>query len=359
MEIVQIVAYPPTFRGGHSTYTLKLAEQLFKDYGVFTRFIVPFPVYQNCHISPTSDGFPIDILPQENLESFLSLIPENVNTIIWHFAQLEGGGFSNLYWLTKILRSAVKLRRFNLVVMFHELSLTLSFKNKIKLFYPLRFFAARGIAKIANHIVTFSVGHEAILGKWVKTPITAIPAFSTIGEPSDVTSLEKRKSRMIVFGAEYSRERVYKKYLKELLLSCQLLKIEEICDVGAPTGLKLPELPGIRIVEMGEPPAEVVSQLMLNSYAGFFDYSHCPKDTGKSTIVGAYSAHGLIPVSTTDKIEATGLEYNKNYVVADENLKNFNSIELQFIADNARQWYHNHSLKEHAKVFASCLNIDN
>jgi Holliday junction resolvasome RuvABC ATP-dependent DNA helicase subunit len=33
MKIIQFVAYPPSFLGGHSTYTLNLAEKLLKEYG--------------------------------------------------------------------------------------------------------------------------------------------------------------------------------------------------------------------------------------------------------------------------------------------------------------------------------------
>ena len=360
MKIIQFVAYPPSFLGGHSTYTLNLAEKLLKEYGIFTHFLLPFSFYQDFQIPSTINGFPIHILPKGNLEAFLSCIPEDINTIILHYSQSEGCGFSNQYWSMKVLQSAVKLRRLKLIVMFHELSLTLSFKNKIKFLYPLRFFSARGIAGSAISSLTFSAGHQSILSKWLKSPITCLPVFSTIGEPSYVDPLVKRKRRMIVFGAGYSRERVYKKYLKELLLSCQILGIEEICDIGNQAGLEIPKLGGIPIVKMGEPSAEVVSQLMLISYAGFFDYSHCPQNIGKSTIVAAYCSHGLIPVSAIyDNLEATGLERNKNYVVADETLKDLTLVDLQFIVDNARQWYNTHSLREHAKVFASFLKVEN
>ncbi|MBW4603170.1 MAG: hypothetical protein KME29_27325 [Calothrix sp. FI2-JRJ7] len=356
MKIIQIVPHPPTDIGGISTYSLKLAEELFKDYGVFTHFLIPFPIYKNFQIPSAINGFPINILSQKKLKVFLSLIPKNTDTIIVHYSQPEGGGFSNQYWLMKVLQSFVKLHHLKLVVIFHELSLTFSLKNKIKFFYPHRFFAARGIAKIANNVITPSVRYQAILSKWLKCSIVCVPVFSNIGEPKHVPDLVKRERRMIVFGAEYSRCRVYNKYLQELLLSCEILEIEEICDIGSSSQLELPQLAGIRVVKMGEQPAEVVSQLMLTSLAGFFDYSHCPEDIGKSGIFAAYCSHGLIPVSSQyNLIETTGLKINKHYAVADEQLNNLTPMQLQSIADNARQWYANHRGAEHVKILASYL----
>ena len=357
MKVIQLVPHPPTHFGGISTYSLKLAEALFQEHGIFTEFIIYESSFQNFPIPIETEikGFPITILSEETPKGCLSLLTEqNFPAIILHYHQPASGRFSSLYWLLKGLQLATALHKFPLIVIFHELSLTFSVRN-IKIFHPLRLLAGRGIARTADTIVTASAGFQDLVSKWVKHPVKCLSVISNIGEPENVPILEERKRRMIIFGREYSRERVYKKYLREVLLCCENLKIEEIYDIGSP-GVKLPNLNEIRIVDIGEQPPEVVSQLMLTSLAGFFDYSHCPGDLGKSGIFAAYCAHGLIPISSVyNPSESTGLSLNKHYVIANEQLKNMDYIHLQSIADNAFNWYSNHNIAEHTKIFATSL----
>ncbi len=356
MKIIQLVPHPPTHLGGISTYSLKLAEELFREYGIFTSFIIYDSGFQDFPIPIESEisGFPITILSKESPNCILSLLSKyHFQAILLHYHQPRSGRFSNLYWLFQSLQSP-SINKLKLLVIFHELSLTFSVKN-IEIFHFLRFLAGRGIAKTADTIVTASGGFQTLLAKWTKHPIKCLPVISNIGEPEDIPTLAERESRMIVFGREYSRERIYKKYLKELLLCCEILQIKEIYDVGSP-GVKLPKLNEISIVDVGEKPSEIVSQLMLTSLAGFFDYSHCPGDLGKSGIFATYCAHGLIPISSVyNPSESTGLSLNKHYVVASNQLKNMDYMDLQSIADNAFNWYKNHNIAEHARVFATSL----
>ena len=355
MKIIQLLPGLQSEPGGIKDYSLKLAEELVKKHGLLTQFIT---CEQQIQIEPVINGFPVIKLLDRTPEAFLSSLPENIDGIILHY-NFTGS------WLLEALQLAQRLHRFKLVVMFHELIPHPNFHWKSKIAFRLRqllpareldSLTARGFARIADGVLTDSARFQAILSRWVKRPITCIPDFSTIGEPEQVPPLVERDRRLIVFGKPYSRERVYKKSCQELLSSCQILSIEEIYDIGTPLTLNLPEFNGIRVVEMGEQPPEAIGQLMLSSLAGFFDYSYCPGDLGKSTIFAAFCAHGLIPVSSQyNPSEATGLEINKHYVVPDEQLKNFNLRQLQLIADHARQWYSHHTLTENAKVFASYL----
>ena len=360
MKIIQIVHHLPPEPSGTGDYSLRLADKLLKDYGIFTQFI---HYGEQSQFEPVINGFSVTRLPERTPKAFLSLFPENIEGIILHY-NFTGS------WLLEALQSARRLRRFKLVVMFQELIRKYpnsypNFSLKRKIAFHLRQFlpardldslTARGFARTADAVLTDTARFQAILSKWLKRPVTCIPDFSTIGEPEQVPPLVERDRRMIVFGTLYSRPRIYKEFFKELLRSCQILGIEEIYDLGPSFDLNLPEFSGVHVVEMGEQPPEVISQLMLTSLAGFFDYSLWPGDLGKSTVFAAFCAHGLIPVSSQyNPSEATGLEINKHYVVPDKQLKNMNLRQLQSIADNARQWYGTHTLTENAKVFASCL----
>jgi hypothetical protein len=180
-----------------------------------------------------------------------------------------------------------------------------------------------------------------------------------MGEPQSILPLKERPPYLIVFGSKHSRPLVYTKFSKNLLKACRALGIERIYDVGDPCDLSATEgqFKGIEIIPMGFQPNQVVSELMLTSRGGFLDYSRFPKDLGKSTIFAAYAAHGLVTVLTDyNPSEADGVENNKHYLVADENLSSLDLSQLQQIADNAHTWYQDHNLAKVANFYGSYFN---
>ena len=298
-------------------------------------------------------NFPATLIVDRTPNTFLSLLPKKFNGIILHYNFVSAIDIA--LWLLKALQAAKKVRRFKLVVMFHELTLT-EIVTPFKFFHPLHFYAARGIAKIADSVLTNNGSSQKILSRWIKRPVNSIPVISSVGEPKKVPSLDKRDRQIIVFGSLYTRPQVYQEFRRDLVHSCKILQIKKIYDVGNPLALKLSKWGEVEIVKMGILPPEVISQLMMTSLAGFFDYSSFPGKLGKSTIFAAYCAHGLIPISSRyNPSEADEIYLNKHYVIADEQLKNFNLVQLQAIADNARKWYSTHTVTKTAKVFASCL----
>ncbi|OPF20323.1 hypothetical protein B1L04_02690 [Microcystis aeruginosa KW] len=180
-----------------------------------------------------------------------------------------------------------------------------------------------------------------------------------MGEPQCILPLKERPPYLIVFGSKHNRPLVYTKFSKNLLKACRALGIERIYDVGYPCDLSTTEgqFKGIEIIPMGFQPHQVVSELMLTSRGGFLDYSRFPRDLGKSTVFAAYAAHGLVPVLTDyNPSEADGVENNKHYLVADENLSSLDLTQLQQVADNAHRWYQDHNLIKVAKFYGSYFN---
>ncbi|MDY7016451.1 MAG: glycosyltransferase, partial [Cyanobacteriota bacterium] len=261
------------------------------------------------------------------------------------------------FGLWRALHFAQQKRKFKLIVMFHELTLTFKLKE-ISLFHPLHFVAARGLARMADAVLTNSTRFREMLSELTQSPVACLPNFSTFGEPEQIPALPERNRRMLVLGTIYSRPRVYRTRLKELLTACRTLGIQEIYDIGPPFNIEVDnaEWGEIDFVPLGVQPPETIAQLMLSSQAGFLDYSSFPGDLGKSAVFAAYCAHGLLTVSSQyNPSEADGLEMNKHYVVPNESLKKMTLNDLQAIVENARQWYETHSLAEHAKFFASAL----
>ncbi|MFB2921069.1 hypothetical protein [Aerosakkonema funiforme] len=353
MNIIQIVPRLPPHTDGVGDYSIQLASQLLKGHGIATQFFV---FQQGIKIEPIVAGFPATGIPAHTVEAFLSVLPKDITGIILHYSNYPylRNKWDAPFWLVSALGKTVKQRNIKLIVMFHELPF-LKFK-KFNFLHPIQTLVSRRLAKSATTVITDSARFQAILERWLQHPVTCIPDFSTIGEPDDgVPPLSDRAPRIIVFGGS-DRVRVYQNHLKGLLYSCQALGIEEICDIGKSLNLQPSDFPGVRLVQMGFQPAEAIRELMLNSLAGFIDYSRFPGDLGKSSVFAAFCAHGLVPIcSCYNPSEADGLEMGKHYLVPDRSLQNLSSIQLQTLANNSNMWYLNHNIKQNTKIFASYL----
>lgn len=265
------------------------------------------------------------------------------------------------HWLLRVLQYLTKTRDFQLIILVHEFSATYTRKGII--FPAFRFLlTSYQILRLADSIVTTTSRIENIVSRLTgKTEVICLPNFSTMGEPQCIPPLKERPPYLIVFGSQHTRPLVYTKFSKNLLKACRALGIERIYDVGYPCDLSTTEgqFKGIEIVPMGFQSNQVVSELMLTSRGGFLDYSRFPRDLGNSTVFAAYAAHGLVPVLTDyNPSEADGVENNKHYLVADENLSSLDLTQLQQIADNAHRWYQDHNLIKVAKFYGSYFNPD-
>ncbi|MBD1945589.1 glycosyltransferase family 1 protein [Coleofasciculus sp. FACHB-712] len=354
MKIVQIVPRLPPYTDGVGDYSIRLASQLLKGHGIVTQFLVFQP---DIEIEPIIEGFAATVIPAHTPKALLSVLPGNIEGIILHYSNYPyiQGKIDAPFWLPTALATAVRQRNIKLIVMFHELPF-FKFK-KLNFLNPIQSLVSRRLVKVATTVLTDSARFQAILSRWLKQPVTCIPDFSTIGEPDErIPPLSDRSRRIIVFGGS-DRSRVYQNHLKALLYSCHALGIEEICDIGKSLNLQPSNFPGVRLVQMGFQPAEAVRQLLLNSLAGFIDYSRFPGDLGKSSVFAAFCAHGLVPIcSCYNPSEADGLEMHKHYLVPNPSLKNLSLTQLQTVVNNSSTWYENHNIVQNTKVFASYLS---
>lgn len=240
--------------------------------------------------------------------------------------------------------------------MFHELP-TLKWK-KIKLFNPLQCQVSQYLAQIAHYIVTNNNQFQKIIKNWAKKSVKCLPNFSTIGESEKLITFQKRKNQMVIFGTT-SRCKIYQNNLPKLLKTCQILDIQTIYDIGQSLELKQKyNFRDINLVEMGFQPSEVIKEILLNSKYGCLDYSHFPKNLGKSTVFAAFSAHGLVPLLIKNNFsQSDGLEINQHYLVLDGKFNHVEEKKLEAIANNAYQWYQKHTLAKNTEVFASYFQL--
>ncbi|OKH40425.1 hypothetical protein NIES2119_02035 [[Phormidium ambiguum] IAM M-71] len=361
MQILSLVPYLPPAIDGVGDYALNLAMQLRKDFGMKTDFIIGNPT--NISI-PNIDGFPINQVEIHSAKNLLSLLPKNypeASTVLLHYV---GYGYAKRGCPIWLIDALEKWRKANvnsfLVTMFHEVYATGPVWSSSFWLSPLQKNLAVRLSRLSDRCLTSKQGYAQMLrelsgGK--QNQIPALPVFSNIGEPESVPPLTTRPPRLIIFGSSSNRQRVYQRSGRALEKTCQELEIEEILDVGPATGLDLSSINGIPVEQMGKRTATEISNMMLNSRVGFFDYH--TEYLSKSTIFAAYCAHGLIPVGTFySDIQVDGLEAGKNYWLADRPIGKLNLETGQAIADRAYAWYQNHNLSAQAKLFFTYLNFD-
>lgn len=359
MEIIQVVPKLPPAIDGLGDYALNLARQLRQEFNQETHFVVGDP---NWHRERDIEGFPISVLPKRSGAAVLSCLSQmdaSPASVLLHYV---GYGYAQRgcpVWLVDGLQRwrTTGVNRF-LVTMFHELYAfgppwTSSFWLS-----PLQKNLARHLARLSDRILTSRQNYAQslhTLSRSKHSQISTLPVFSNIGEPDQVSSLAQRERCIVVFGSPSNRRRVYRESWAELQLTCELLGIEEIWDIGSKTGLNLSTVNGVPIRELGERSAAEISGLLLKSLAAFFNYT--PEFLAKSTIYAAYCAHGLLPVSHVgSSVSVDGIIEGKHFWTPHHQTEGLKSLEsLQAIADQAHAWYQTHNLSVQAQTFAALL----
>lgn len=361
MLITSIVSRLPPAIDGVGDYALNLALQLHKDFNIETHFIVGDPKWTG---ATNIAGFPISQVRECSAKSILSLLPSDrcsYSTILLHYVNYGYAKRGCPIWLVDGLQRWQNTNDHQwLVTMFHETYASGRPWTSTFWLSPLQKNLAARLVNISDRCLTSREDYAKILSKLslVKPiEIPTLPVFSNIGEPEQVPLLAERHRRLVVFGSPHNRRRVYQESLAELEKTCKLLEIEEVWDIGTSTNLTLSTINNVPVVELGQRSTSEISQFLLNSLVGFFDYN--PEYLAKSTIFAAYCAHGLLPVSDrSSTLSLDGIAAGKHYWVPDEQTIGLKELEkLQIIANNAHTWYQNHNLSVQAKTFAAHLKL--
>ena len=357
MCTIQIVPRLPPAIDGVGDYACSLAQQMHRDFGNSTRFIVGDPSWNG---SRNIDGFLVTRLDHRSADALTILLNQHPSsTILLHYV---GYGYANRgcpYWLIKGLENwKHQNKAARLVTMFHEIyasgpiwtsSFWLSqFQRKI----------AENLVRISDSLVTSRQPYADTLyklskGRHTKSPV--LPVFSSIGEPDVTSSLADRNRHIVVFGGKAKRLRVYQQSLPALHYACEQLGIEKIIDIGPPVDLDVSRLTLYPLQQMGLQPLEEISKILSNSIAGFLSYN--PNFLEKSTIFASYCAHRMLPVNAISiKQPIDSIMPGKHYWFIDSTQPR--SVKLpnaQSIADEAHGWYCNHNIKKQAQFFGLAL----
>ncbi|BAY60605.1 hypothetical protein NIES22_06640 [Calothrix brevissima NIES-22] len=359
-SVMSIVPRLPPAIDGVGDYALNLALQLRKDFNIQTYFVVGNSKWNG---AAEIEGFPVRQVSDRSPDALLSLLSsDRSSSILLHYV---GYGYAQRgcpVWLVDGLQRWKNLfPKRSLVTMFHEIAASGPIWTSSFWLSSLQKSLAARLAQMSERCITSKQSYGELLyqlNRTQQTEITCLPVFSNIGEAEYLPNLAERSQRLVVFGSRNARLQVYNQCLKALKETCQSLNIQEILDIGVPTGLELSEIYSIPIIEKGVDKAEEISKNLADSIAGFLNFPP-PAYLAKSTIFAAYCAHRLIPCMViSSKLPIDGLEKGKHYWSNDDHSNELRLIQGQNIADNAYTWYQTHSLPVQAKIFMENLILE-
>jgi hypothetical protein len=346
---------------GVGDYALNLACQLRKDFNIQTRFIVGNPTWSG---AAEIEGFLVSKIQEQSSTALLYALTEDPSTpVLLHYVGYGYAKRGSPPWLVQGLeRWKNSFPHRSLVTMFHEVYASGPPWTSSFWLLPLQKNLASRLAEISDRCITSNQNYidrlTNILG--VKSHnIISIPVFSNIGEPKSIVPLADRSKRMVIFGHKNSRTQVYLECLTALENICNLLSINEIYDIGVPTGLELPTITNIKIVQNGITESQEISKILQDAVVGFLNFP-LPTYFAKSTIFATYCAHGVLPCTiASSPTPIDSIEADKHYWSYQKHRNQLTLSKGQEIADCAYHLYQSHNLSAQANIFAKCLGLNN
>lgn len=371
VSVVAIVPRLPPAIDGVGDYALNLARQLRQDFKLDTHFIIGDPDWQG---DTFIEGFKVTKVADRSsarLLSFLEHLPPG-SPVLLHYV---GYGYAKRgcpLWLVEALE-AWKRQHQNLhfVTMFHEISAGGPPWTSAFWLSGLQRNLAQRLVSISDRLITSKQLYAQILvnlSQGKHSTILALPVFSNIGEPEIIPSLRERERALVIFGSPANRERAYQRSQEEIYIGCTLCQINQIYDIGSPLAQLPKNISSIPVKPLGKLSSSKISEILLNSFAGFINYSS--DFLAKSTIFAAYCSHGMLPIHSgsavkevcSDRIQAGKHYLNPSNCTESQTIAHGNKAKGQYstdqfqtIANTAHNWYQEHSLAKQAKVFNSFL----
>jgi hypothetical protein len=360
-QIISIVPRLPPAIDGIGDYSLKVAQQLRKDFGIHTHFIVSNPLWVGDN---NIDGFPVTKVSHREPKALLDLLNEakGANAVLLQYASHGHAKKGCPFWLVDALEKQKSKKMLpHLAIMFHEIYSmgpgVVPWNTDFWLL-PWQKEITRRLANISDQNLTSSEKYAKLLSVQTGIPLSSIetlPIPSTIGEPHRILPLNARHKRIVIFGQAGNKRNVYQQ-LDRLSAFFKYLGIEEILDIGPRVENTIERLIDIPVKTIGEISPSEISEILQNSMVGVLAYDSLR--LAKSSIFAAYCSHGIFPINMTScGISIDGLQEVKHYYTADllKNLQ-YSRCNLQEVADNAQDWYSKHNYSATAKVFHKALS---
>jgi hypothetical protein len=348
--LIQVVAQLKPGRCGVSDHAILLAEDLEKEFGVNTAFVV---LNSN---EPCELRFPrIYCSPSELLESCEVLSEGKPASLLLHYS---GYGFSQdgaPAFIPGALDRVRKSGKFRVGVYFHELFAS-SMPWRSAFWHQHRQKqVVREIVRQCDFVATNLSRHSDWLAG--NTPqgsdslVRPLPVFSNAGEDMDISPMRARRPAMVVFGLPNTRRESYGRLLR-LVSMLNDLGIKEILDVGPAfdSPVNVGEIP---VTRLGELDVADLGNLFSKTMFGFVPHpSFC---LAKSGIFASLCANGTVPVlGESFSGQVDGLK-DGIHLVSPRTAKVALAGGIESCSTAAWHWYSGHRRHVHSATYSRWL----
>lgn len=282
-------------------------------------------------------------------EVMLAASRESTDNMIW-VLHYSGYGYAKRGAPLGLLRSMREMRRerpqTRLVTMFHELFAGGAPWTSAFWFSMLQRHAAAGLARLSDAAVTNRRDSAVWLRKHLtkNADVSALPVFSNFGEDAAPKLPMARPARLMAFGGGPARR---PDFWLQVEAAMNQLSLSELVMVSHP--ITVPESIRARFVvrQTGVLEPAAMAEELRSSRCGILDYN--PDYLGKSGVLAAYAAHGVVPVLTQGHgVISEGLTEGRHFL-STADLKS--THDLEGVQNRLREWYAPHSLEMTAREY--------
>ncbi len=355
-RLLQIVPRLPPSVCGVGDCSLLAAEALRKGHDIDTRFLVADPAWtpQDQHGGFAFERFDVRGRPASNL--ILKASSDCGGVLL----QYSGYGFSPRgapLWLLAAIRRFRQARpHAPLIIMFHELHATGPvYRSSFWLSWAQRHIT-RSLALLADHVHV----NRSASARWIersfsakRDPCVVMPVFSNLGERPDLPPPSQRERRLVLFGHQAADTPGFWLRLKQI---AETLKADALSILTKPLRTP-PDWPrNIAVDSHGVLPAGEVSAILGAARWGLLSYP--PAFLGKSGVLAAMLAHGIVPVllDECDGSLSEGLQLGKHLLVQSSlAAATENDALLDRVSADGAAWYQRHDIAATAACYASHL----
>lgn len=247
-------------------------------------------------------------------------------------------------------------RRPRLITMFHELYASGTVRSSAFWLQPLQKWVLRRVARASDALRT----NRQPYADWLRgvpglqtNQVEVMPVFSNFGEPEELPPLAQRESAMAMFAWGIHSGESLETVLGKAVACCRQFGLSKLHLMGWKKEIDETGL-GVEVVRHGFLESVAISRLLLSCRMAYTAYS--PQHFGKSTLVAAFAAHGLVVITQgKEPMLPDGLEDGRQ-VLHEGSLagqERPDEVKLESIGRNLRFWYDQHSLAANVRSFAT------
>ncbi len=357
MRILQILPRVPPAVCGIGDYAWGIARKLRDEHDMHSSFLSAGTSWTQ----PEGETeFPVHRLAELKagaLVDFMSAQAGEFQAVVLH---LSTYGFQKRgvpLWLASAWRQISQMPgRPRLITMFHELYASGSVRSSAFWLQPLQKWVLRAVARASDGLRT----NRQPYADWlVRVPglrtgsVEVLPVFSNFGEPEMLPAWAEREPAMAMFAWGIHSGETLEATVARAVSCCRRFGMTRLHLLGCqrpPTDSGL----GVEIVPHGFLEASAISRLLLSCRMAYSGYS--PEHFGKSTLIAAFAAHGLVVITQGRTRELPdGLQHGLNVLneSALDDHPTQNADSLSGIGSSLRSWYDLHSLDRNAHSYDS------